>query len=64
MSDLGARAATVRIPPTPERFERLCRDFTSLRDSALADGQPWPESLEAWSDVLAREWGSLAPEDV
>lgn len=43
----------VRIPRTPELFERLCRDFSALREASLADGRPWPESLDAWAECLA-----------
>ena len=45
----------VRIPPTPERFERLCREFTLLRDAARLEGRPWPASLHEWADIIARE---------
>lgn len=52
---MNARAMrNVRIPPTPERFEWFCRNFSALRDAALARGEPWPADLEEWSEALER----------
>lgn len=42
----------VRIPPTPERFEYLCVQFTRSQALALANGDDWPVDLDAWSERL------------
>lgn len=42
----------VRIPPTPAMLLRLIRDFSLARDIAEVHGEPWPESLDAWADLL------------
>jgi hypothetical protein len=42
----------VRIPPTPALFLRLCQGFTELAACAEVRGDPWPQTLDEWSDLL------------
>jgi hypothetical protein len=51
--------AIVRIPDTPARLLRLCELFEYLAAHAIGHGQPWPESLDAWSELL-QEWRASA----
>ena len=45
-------AKIVRIPSTPARLLALCASFRQLAALAEANGDFWPESLEAWADFL------------
>ena len=45
-------AEIVRIPSTPTQLLALCAIYRQLAARAKADGYSWPESLEAWADVL------------
>jgi hypothetical protein len=52
-------AAIVRIPPTPGQFLRLCEQFSELAAVAAADGYEWPDSLDAWAELL-EAWRATA----
>ena len=46
------RFSNVRIPETPAMLLRMIREFSLLRDVAEADGYYWPDTLEAWAELI------------